>query len=150
MRFLVDECTGPEVARWLREQRHEVFSVFEQARGMDDEGVICQSLGENWILITNDKDLGEKVYRDGRLHRGVILLRLKDERPESKIRVLRQLLENYGDRLSDAFMVLTEDRVRFGGSSQFDSPADQRGPGNQDATYSQYRPLEAEDEPSEQ
>lgn len=28
MRFLVDECTGPAVARWLREQSHEVFSVF--------------------------------------------------------------------------------------------------------------------------
>jgi predicted nuclease of predicted toxin-antitoxin system len=27
MRFLVDECTGPAVARWLREQGHDVFSV---------------------------------------------------------------------------------------------------------------------------
>lgn len=37
MRFLVDECTGPSVARWLREQGHDVFSVFEQARGKDNE-----------------------------------------------------------------------------------------------------------------
>jgi len=35
MRFLVDECTGPAVAEWLRNQKHEVFSVFEEARGMD-------------------------------------------------------------------------------------------------------------------
>jgi hypothetical protein len=27
MRFLVDECTGVVVARWLRDQGHEVFSV---------------------------------------------------------------------------------------------------------------------------
>lgn len=27
MRFLVDECTGPKVAEWLRKQNHEVFSV---------------------------------------------------------------------------------------------------------------------------
>jgi hypothetical protein len=27
MRFLVDESTGPKVARWLREQGHVVFSV---------------------------------------------------------------------------------------------------------------------------
>jgi len=32
MRFLVDECTGPKVARWLREQGHEVFSVYDEAR----------------------------------------------------------------------------------------------------------------------
>lgn len=34
MRFLVDECTGPSVARWLREQGYDVFSVYEQARGL--------------------------------------------------------------------------------------------------------------------
>jgi len=36
MRFLVDECTRPAVATWLRDINHEVFSVFEEARGMDD------------------------------------------------------------------------------------------------------------------
>jgi predicted nuclease of predicted toxin-antitoxin system len=40
MRFLVDECTGPAVADWLRNQNHEVFSVFEQSRGMYDEDII--------------------------------------------------------------------------------------------------------------
>jgi hypothetical protein len=29
MRFLVDENTGTAVACWLREQAHEVFSVYE-------------------------------------------------------------------------------------------------------------------------
>ena len=62
MRFLVDECTGPTVAKWLRNQKHEVFSVFEEARGMDDDDIILKVLKENWILITNDKDFGEKVY----------------------------------------------------------------------------------------
>ena len=33
MRFLVDECTGPKVAVWLRDQGHEIFSVFDEARG---------------------------------------------------------------------------------------------------------------------
>ena len=37
MRFLVDECTGPAVAAWLSDHSHEVFSVFEEARGMDDD-----------------------------------------------------------------------------------------------------------------
>jgi len=43
MRFLVDECTGPAVAEWLRNQKHEVFSVFEEARGMDDDDIILKS-----------------------------------------------------------------------------------------------------------
>ncbi len=79
MKFLVDECTGPGVASWLRNQDHDVFSVFDEARGMDDGGIITKALEDDWILITNNKGFGEKVYRDGRLHKGVILLRLEDE-----------------------------------------------------------------------
>jgi predicted nuclease of predicted toxin-antitoxin system len=40
MRFLVDDCAGPTVATWLRSNGHEVFSVFVQARGMDDDNII--------------------------------------------------------------------------------------------------------------
>jgi len=113
MRFLVDECTGPVVAHWLREQKHQVFSVYEQARGMEDDDIIQKAFDENWILITNDKDFGEKVYRDGRLHRGVILLRLDDERAVVKIDVIRKLLQGYGDQIADHFIVVTERKVRF-------------------------------------
>jgi predicted nuclease of predicted toxin-antitoxin system len=113
MRFLVDECTGPTVAAWLRDQNHEVFSVFDEARGMDDNHIIEKALREHWILITNDKDFGDKVYRDGRLHRGVILLRLEDERPTSKIEVLSRLFETYPDKLPNSFLVVTEKQVRF-------------------------------------
>jgi predicted nuclease of predicted toxin-antitoxin system len=59
MRFLVDENTGVTVARWLREQGYEVFSVYEQARGIDDDTIIQKAFDENWILITSDKDFGE-------------------------------------------------------------------------------------------
>jgi hypothetical protein len=40
MKFLVDECTGPAVAAWLHDQNHDVFSVFDQAKGMADDDVI--------------------------------------------------------------------------------------------------------------
>ena len=61
MRFLVDKYTGPKVAAWLRDEGHEVFSVFDEARGIEDDKVIQKAYDENWILITNDKDFGEKV-----------------------------------------------------------------------------------------
>ena len=115
MRFLVDECTGPAVAKWLREQGHEVFSVFEEAKGIDDNAVIRKALEEDWILITNDKDFGAKVYRDRILHGGVILLRLEDERNQIKINTLARLLGQYSDRLVNNFVVVTETKVRFAG-----------------------------------
>ena len=113
MRFLVDECTGPGVAGWLRNRGHEVFSVFEETRGLDDNSIIRKAAEESWILITNDKDFGEKVFRDGRLHKGVILLRLENERSIIKINVLDRLLEKYIERLPNSFVVVTQKQVRF-------------------------------------
>lgn len=113
MRFLVDECAGPAVAQWLRAQKHEVFSVYEEARGMEDDEVITKAFAENWILITNDKDFGEKIYRERRPHKGVVLLRLEDERAANKIAILQRLLEGYAERLTDQFVVVTERQVRF-------------------------------------
>lgn len=113
MRFLVDECAGPAVARCLREQKHEVFSVYEEARGMDDDDIVQKAFAENWILITNDKDFGEKVYRERRPHKGIVLLRLEDERAANKINAIRRLLEKYANQLVDHFVVVTETRVRF-------------------------------------
>lgn len=119
MRFLVDECTGPRVAAWLLSQGHEIFSVFDDARGIEDEEVLRKAFVEHWILITNDKDFGEKVYRERRPHRGIILMRLEDERAANKIEVLRRLLEEYADRLRDSFVVVTDRHVRFAqGQSQ--------------------------------
>lgn len=113
MRFLVDECTGPAVARWLRDQSHEVFSVYEEARGTSDDDILNKANSENWILITNDKDFGDKVYRDKRPHHGVIFLRLQDERAVSKIDAIEKLLDGYQDQLAGAFVVVTETQVRF-------------------------------------
>ncbi|MCU0979971.1 MAG: DUF5615 family PIN-like protein [Pirellulaceae bacterium] len=113
MRFLVDECTGPGVANWLRANAHEVFSVYDEARGMTDDDVLAKAYSERWILITNDKDFGEKVYRDGRPHHGVVLLRLQDERASSKIDAIRRLLSGFADQLADRFVVVTERQVRF-------------------------------------
>jgi predicted nuclease of predicted toxin-antitoxin system len=113
MRFLVDESTGPRVARWLREQGHDVFSVYEQSRGIEDDEVIQKACREDWILITNDKDFGDKVYRENHPHKGVVLLRLSDERSAVKIETLKKLLSNYSDRLANAFMVVTESKIRF-------------------------------------
>jgi predicted nuclease of predicted toxin-antitoxin system len=113
VRFLVDECTGPAVANWLRGQSHEVFSVYDDARGMADDDVLAKAAIENWILITNDKDFGEKIFRHKRVHHGTILLRLEDERAASKIAAIEKLLQLHKNQLPDRFVVVTEKRVRF-------------------------------------
>jgi predicted nuclease of predicted toxin-antitoxin system len=113
MRFLVDESTGPLVAEWLRKNGHDVFSVFNESRGMQDADIIQKAFIDKRILVTNDKDFGEKVFRERQPHRGVILLRLEDERSIVKIEIIRRLLANYANNLSGNFVVVTENSVRF-------------------------------------
>jgi predicted nuclease of predicted toxin-antitoxin system len=72
MRFLVDECVGPSVANWLHNQSYKVFSVYDEARGMDDDTIIQKADMEDWILITCDKHFGEKIHRYQYPHHGVI------------------------------------------------------------------------------
>lgn len=114
MRFIVDECTGPRVAQWLRQHQYEVFSIFDESRGASDNEILSKAFSENWVLITNDKDFGELVYREQRQHHGVVFLRLADERSAAKIMALEKLLSQYANRLPDAFVVVTDTQVRFG------------------------------------
>jgi predicted nuclease of predicted toxin-antitoxin system len=113
MRFIVDECTGPAVAHWLRSQGYDVISVFEECRGIDDEEIMDKAVAHDSILITSDKDFGQKVFREGKIHQGVILMRLSDERSHVKIDILRQLLSNHAAELSGNFVVVTEHGVRI-------------------------------------
>lgn len=113
MRFLVDECTGPLVAKWLQQQGHDVFSVYEKARGAADDEVLKMAFAQQRILITSDKHFGEMVYRARRPHCGVILLRLHDERTASKIAVLSRFFAQYADKAENALVVVSTRGVRF-------------------------------------
>jgi len=113
MRFIVDECTGPRVAEWLRKKGYEVFSVYEEARGITDEKIIAKANKENYVLLTNDKDFGELVVKQNKPHKGVILLRLKNEKVENKIEILRNLLEKHSEKITNNFIVVTEKAIRI-------------------------------------
>ena len=121
MRFIVDECTGTALTRWLRQHQHEVFSVYEEARGLDDDSILQRAVVDNRILITNDKDFGEMIFREGKTHTGVILLRLEDERAGNKIEVLKRVLKQYVDQLAEHFVVATETTVRIARLKMSDS-----------------------------
>lgn len=68
-------------------------------------------------MITCDKDFRELAFRERRPHGGVVLLRLENYRPDTIVRVLGILIDEYADRLSGRFVVVTDDQTRFAGSA---------------------------------
>lgn len=114
MKWLVDECTGPSVGRWLRDQGYDVYSVGEQSPGWSDWQVLAHAVNENRVVISNDKDFGELIFKHHLSHCGIVLLRLDDERIANKINTLSRFLANFLEPITPQhFIVLTEKAMRI-------------------------------------
>ena len=90
------------------------MAVAEAMPQADDSDILTRAANEGWVLLTNDKVFGELVFRDGCAHSGVVLLRLEDETPTNRVRVVRAVLEQHADRLAGRFTVATDKGVRIG------------------------------------
>lgn len=112
MKFLIDECVGTTVSEWLKDRGLDAVSVYDDQCGIKDDAVLNKALSESRILITSDKDFGDMIFRDKKLHSGVVLLRLSDERPLNKIKVIEQVLKNHSADLFGNFLVATEKTIR--------------------------------------
>lgn len=113
LKFVVDECTGDAVADFLKEEGYDVYVVADESPQALDTEIIHFAYEQKRIVVTNDKDFGDMVYRDQLPHAGVILLRLSDSLASTKIRVLTSVLEQYPDKLQDRFVVATERHIRI-------------------------------------
>ena len=113
LKFLVDESTGMAVVNYLRSISHDVLAVAEVMPQANDGDILARAEREGRILITNDKDFGEMVYRGGHLHSGVLLFRLRDESVANRVRIAKAVLDEHADRLSGHFTVATESGVRI-------------------------------------
>jgi len=112
MDLIVDESTGSAVASWLRSEGYDALSIRDVLPPLPDEQTLALAVRMDRIVITNDKDFGELVFRDGRPHRGIILLGLPNTLRATKLAVLQRLLADPPDDLSTCFIVVTEHAAR--------------------------------------
>jgi predicted nuclease of predicted toxin-antitoxin system len=113
MNFLAVECCDAGLVASLRADGHDVLYVLENLQGTIDDEVLSLAYQEQRILITEDKDFGELVYRLRRPTVGVILLRFDVTDRRLKIPRMRSLLKNEAKRLEGAFVVLSADKIRI-------------------------------------
>jgi predicted nuclease of predicted toxin-antitoxin system len=113
MRFLVDESTGSAVAEFLRKEGHDVTAVAESMPQEIDSEILRKAVAEIRIVVTNDKDFGELVFRSAEAHAGILLLRLKDQSSSNRVAVVKLVTEKYADELPGNFVVASETHVRI-------------------------------------
>lgn len=109
----MDESTGSAVVEYLRSIGHDVLAVAEAMPQAHDSDILARGASEGRILMTNDKDFGDLVFRSGQTHDGVVLLRLHDESSANRVRVVKAVLEQHAHRLAGHFTVATEAGVRI-------------------------------------
>jgi predicted nuclease of predicted toxin-antitoxin system len=113
MRLLADENLHADLVTWLRSQQHDVLYVAEVLQQEDDAKLLDLSQQQGRIVITDDKDFGELVFRRRLTTHGVILLRLTS--PDVIVRAsrLQEIWDTIEGNQPGNFIVVTEDRVRI-------------------------------------
>jgi predicted nuclease of predicted toxin-antitoxin system len=115
MKFLLDQSTDSRLLSYLTQLGHDATQIRRTyPHSIPDPEVLSLAYQEKRILITDDRDFGELVFRLQQPHAGVIFLRLGTYAPLSlKIERLSFVLTNYADQL-DEFLVVKKDTVRVG------------------------------------
>jgi predicted nuclease of predicted toxin-antitoxin system len=123
MNLLAEESVDRQVVERLRDQGHHVLYVAELSPSITDEAVLRQACDCGALLLTADKDFGEMVFRQGRVHAGVVLLRLAGLAPEAKADTVTRVLQERGAELQAAFVVVSPGVVRIRRPAPPDEPA---------------------------
>jgi len=113
LKFLDDECCDSELVASLRRDGHDVLYQLEENAGAEDEDVLKRAFKEERILITEDKDFGELVFRLRKRTVGIVLLRIDVSERDLKWPRLKKLIENHSDRLPGHFIVVSIDKFRI-------------------------------------
>lgn len=113
IRFLADESCDAIVVRMLRSLGYDVTYIAESSPGITDDIVLTQSLLEERLLLTEDRDFCELVFRDGKSAYGIILIRIPARERHSKAERLAVLVREHGDQLPHAMTTLSPTAVKI-------------------------------------
>lgn len=113
MTLVADENIDRGIVERLRRDGHAVDWIAELAPSVSDEEVLRRAADGGAVLVTEDKDFGELVYRRRLSHAGVLLVRLEGLDNAAKAEVVSRAVADNAAELPGAFAVVTPDSVRL-------------------------------------
>lgn len=113
IKFIADVNIEKVIVDLLLENGYNVKWIPDYDCEIFDADLLDMAITEKRILVTNDKDFGELTFLQKKLSTGIILIRVKGQRPQDKIKVMKKLLKNYSDKLLHHFVVITKKKIRI-------------------------------------
>lgn len=96
----------------MRKNGHTVDYIAEADRSASDTDILSRADSQNQLLLTEDKDFGELVFRQRKSVPGIVLLRLGTEQPSMKWNRLNAAIQNFGEELFGRYTVVGDKRIR--------------------------------------
>jgi predicted nuclease of predicted toxin-antitoxin system len=112
VRWLADECVASALVMQLRELGHDVSYIAEFESGQMDAAVIALARQEMRLVLTEDKDFGELIFRRGHAVPGLVLVRIDPQRAPLRERRLKMAIERFGEALFGRYTVIEGSRFR--------------------------------------
>lgn len=113
MRFLADENVDIIIVQFLRQLGHDVLWAAESLSGSEDVTISSIAHQQQRVILTNDLDFGEIVYRHRLAAEGVLLLRIRSRSSDELLQLFRTHWELIKDELIGKFVVLTNRTARI-------------------------------------
>jgi predicted nuclease of predicted toxin-antitoxin system len=112
LKLVADESVDLPIVERLRADAHHVLYITDQYAGIDDDAVLGLANSSQSLLITQDKDFGELVFRRQLAHHGVILVRLLGLNPQLKADRVSEVLQEDAEAFEGAFTVISPGLLR--------------------------------------
>lgn len=112
MLIVADESVDYRIVSFLRLQSFEVPAIIENDASITDVEVLKIANEHNALLITEDKDFGELVFRSKLIHKGILLLRFREAGINAQNKKVYLLLEKHHSQLINIFSVLSDKKLR--------------------------------------
>jgi predicted nuclease of predicted toxin-antitoxin system len=112
VRWLADECIDAGSISHLRAAGHDVLYMAELAPSVSDAEVMARARSEQRILLTEDKDFGDLVFRRGLSVTGIVLLRINPALHAFKRLRLDAAIDRFGDNLLGRYVTIEGARIR--------------------------------------
>lgn len=108
MRLLIDANLGRKFTNLLNLAGYDAVHINDLLPKASDENVLSIAKREGRIIITNDKDFGELVFKLGILSTGIVLLRTSTTDPEKRFSMIKNAL----NKAKGKFVVVKEGQIR--------------------------------------
>ena len=111
--LVADESVDFNIVKTLRSVGYPVYSIQESNSGISDLEVLEIAVIQKAILITEDKDFGEIVFRQKKSHFGILLIRFENKIGIEKWHEVATAFDNHIEDFAGSFTVISDKHIRI-------------------------------------